>query len=281
MPFPEETEFRIPGITLNGGRDGDGVLFTCDKISGWGSPGSKSQGQPREGEHGSSPAPNPKLEARVLQVSGRIDAPTRVLRQQAELQLQAALGLELFDFTVVDGIELHTQAQRSGRVEIDDDTDTMSNWLAELTCPDPRRYGEAKNLTLNLPSTSGGVRFPIRFPLQFTGTFTAGDASASNDGNEDAPVKVTFTGPLTAPRLTNQTTGQWVQYNDTLASGEFVVIYLRTPLVALLQDTALRTGKVSTGGGGTWGLKPGTNQLGFRAGGGTGTADIAWADTYQ
>ncbi|HEY9334018.1 MAG TPA: hypothetical protein VIQ79_06355, partial [Kribbella sp.] len=146
---------------------------------------------------------------------------------------------------------------------------------------DPRRYGEAKNLTLNLPSTSGGVRFPIRFPLQFTGTFTAGDASASNEGNADAPVKVTFTGPLTAPRLTNQTTGQWVQYNDTLASGEFVVIYLRTPLVALLQDTALRTGKVSTGGGGTWGLKPGTNQLGFRAGGGTGTAEMTWADTYQ
>jgi len=134
---------------------------------------------------------------------------------------------------------------------------------------------------LGLPATSGGVRFPIRFPLRFTGTMTSGDASATNDGNEDAPVKVTFTGPLTSPRLTNQTTGQWVQYNDTLAADEFVVIYLRNPLVALLQDTALRTGKVSTGGGGTWGLKPGVNQIGFRAGGGTGTAELAWSDTFQ
>ena len=282
MPFPEETEFVLPdGITLNGDRNSDGVLVTCEKVTGWGSPGSKSQGQSREGEHGSSPAPNPKLAQRVMQISGRIDAPTRLLRQQTELRLQAALGLNLFDLTVVDGIELTVQAQRSGDVTIDDDTDTQSNWLAELTCPDPRRYGTAKTLTIELPSTSGGVRFPIRFPLRFTGTMTSGDAAATNDGNESAPAVVTFTGPLTSPRLTNLLTGQWVQYNDTLAAGEFVVLYLRNPLVALLQGTALRTGKVSTGGGGTWGLKPGVNQLGFRAGGGTGTAEVTWADTYQ
>ncbi|HEY3559666.1 MAG TPA: hypothetical protein VGL05_19490 [Kribbella sp.] len=283
MPFPEETEFHLPdGITLNGGLDSDGVLVTCEKASGWGSPGSKSQGQSREGEHGSSPAPNPKMQPRVMQISGRITAPTRLLRQQTEHRLEAALGLDLFELTVVDGIELTVQTQRSGDVTIDDDTDTTSNWLAELTCPDPRRYGAAKTLTMNLPSTSGGVRFPVRFPLRFTGTMTSGDASATNDGNETAPVKVTFTGPLTTPRLTNQTTGQWVQYNDTLATADdFVVLYLRTPLVALLQDTALRTGKVSTGGGGTWGVKPGANQLGFRAGGGSGTALIEFSDTYQ
>lgn len=282
MPFPEETEFHIPdGIILNGGTDADGVLITCEKISGWGSPGSKSQGTPREGEHGSSPAPNPKLQARVITVQGRIDAPTRQLRMQAELNLQAALGLDLFDLTVVDGIELSTRAQRSGDFTIDDDTDTVSNWLAELTCPDPRRYGAAKSLTMNLPATSGGLRFPVRFPVQFTGSTTFGEDAAVNDGNETAPVKLTFTGPLTSPRLTNADTGQWVQYNDTLADGDFVDIYLRTPLVALLQGTALRSGKVSTGGGGTWGLKPGTNQLTFRAGGGTGTATLTFSDTYQ
>lgn len=283
MPFPEETEFVLPdGITLNSGRDADGVLITCEKVTGWGSPGSKSQGQPREGEHGNSPAPNPKLAQRVMTLAGLIDAPTRLLRQQTELRLEAALGLHLFDLTVVDAIELTVRAQRSGDITTDDETDTKSKWLAELTCPDPRRYGAAKDLTLGLPATSGGLRFPIRFPVQFTGTTTAGDYAVANEGNEDAPVKVTFTGPLTSPRLTNQTTGQWVQYNDTLAtSNDFVVIYLRNPLVALLQGTAGRSGKVSTGGGGTWGIKPGANHLGFRAGGGSGTALIEWSDTYQ
>jgi hypothetical protein len=282
MPFPEETEFALPnGITLNGGRDSDGVAITCSSISGWGSPGSKSQGVPREGEHGSSPAPNPKLDARVLNLQGRIDAPSRLLRQQAEFNLEAALGLQLFDLTVVDGIELHTQAQRSGKVDVDDDTDTACNWTVELTCPDPRRYGESKQLTMNLPSVTGGVQFPIRFPLRFTGTSTTGDNTVVNEGNETAPLTVTFTGPLTTPKLTNLVTGQWVQYNDVLAAGEFVVLYLRYPLVALLQGTALRTGKVSTGGGGIFGIKPGENALSFRSAGGSGTASIEFEDTYQ
>ena len=89
------------------------------------------------------------------------------------------------------------------------------------------------------------------------------------------------TGPLTTPRLTNLLTGQWVQYNDTLAGGEFVVIYLRNPMVALLQGTALRTGKVSTGGGGTWGIKPGDNAISFRSAAGSGTALTAFSDTYM
>jgi hypothetical protein len=283
MPFPEETEFVLPnGLTLNSDRDADGVLITCASVSGWGSPGSKSQGTPREGEHGNSPAPNPKLDARVLNLQGRIDAPTRLLRQQAEHRLEAALGLQLFDLTVVDSIELHTQAQRSGKVDVDDDTDTACNWMAELTCPDPRRYGASKQVTMSLPSVTGGLRFPIRFPIRFTGSSISGDDTVTNEGNESAPLVVTFTGPLTTPKLTNLLTGQCVQYNDVLATqDDFVVLYLRFPLVVLLQGTALRTGKVSTGGGGVFGIKPGPNALSFRAAAGTGTALIEFDDTYQ
>lgn len=281
MPFPDENEFQLPdGITLNAARDSDGVLWTCASLDGWGSPGSKGGWVSREGEHGESPAPNPKLQARTLQMTGRIDAPTRLLRQQAEHRLHAALSLGLFSLTVVDGIPLTVQAQRSGEISLLDDTDTKSTWQAELRCPDPRRYGAGQQVTLNLPSVTGGLRFPLRFPVRFTGSSTTGDATVVNSGNETAPVTVTFTGPLTTPRLTNLLTGQWVQYNDPLAAGEFVVLYLRTPLVALLQGTALRSGKVSTGGGGTWGLAPGSNPISFRAGGGSGTALLAASDTY-
>jgi hypothetical protein len=282
MPFPEENEFVLPdGITLNAARDSDGVLWTCATLDGWGSPGSKSSGTSREGEHGDSPAPNPKMRARTLQMTGRIDAPTRLLRQQAENRLQAALGLDLFDLTVVDAIPLRVQAQRAGDITVVDDTDRKSTWQAELKCPDPRRYGDAQDLLLNLPSVTGGVRFPIRFPVRFTGSSTSGDDTVVNSGNETAPATVTFTGPLTTPKLTNLLTGQWVQYNDTLAVGEFVVLYLRNPMVALLQGTAERTGKVSTGGGGTWGIKPGANPISFRAAAGSGTALLEFSDCYM
>lgn len=282
MPFPEENEFVLStGISLNTGPDADGVVMTCATLDGWGSPGSKGGGQSREGDHGESPAPNPKMQARTLQLTGRIEAPTILLRQQAEHALQAAFSLELFDLTVVDGIPLTVRAQRSGEISRADDTDTKVTWQAELKCPDPRRYGEAQDLLLNLPSVTGGVRFPLRFPVRFTGSSTSGDGTVVNSGNETAPAVVTFTGPLTTPKLTNLLTGQWVQYNDTLASGEFVVIYLRPTMTALLQGTALRTGKVSTGGGGTWGIKPGANPISFRAAGGSGTALLEFADTYQ
>lgn len=282
MPFPDETEFHLPnGIILNGDPDSDGVLMTCATLDGWGSPGSKTEGQSREGDHGDSPAPNPKLQPRVLQLTGRIQAPTILLRQQAEHRLQAALSLGLFDLTVVDAIPLRVTAQRRGDVSRADDTDTQSTWQAELKCPDPRRYGTDRTTTLGLPATTGGVHFPVRFPFRFTGTSLSGDANAVNEGNMPAPVKVTFTGPLQSPTLRNVDTGQWVTYNDALAAGEFVVLYLRYPLVALLQDTALRTGKVSTGGGGTWEIQPGGNTIAFRAAGGTGTALLEWADTYQ
>ncbi|MFC5268471.1 hypothetical protein ACFPJ1_40735 [Kribbella qitaiheensis] len=282
MPFPDENEFTFStGISLNTGPNADGVVMTCASLDGWGSPGSKGGGQSREGAHGESPAPNPKLQARTLQLSGRIEAPTILLRQQAEHTLQAALSLDLFDLTVVDGIPLTVRAQRAGDVSRVDDTDTQVTWQAELRCPDPLRYGVAKTLTLNLPSVTGGMQFPMRFPLRFTGSTITGDGDAVNDGNETAPTVLTFTGPLGTPRITNTATGQWIQYNDTLADGEYVVLYLKAPLVALLQGTALRTGKVSTGGGGTWGIKPGTNPIAFRAASGTGTALLEWADSFQ
>jgi len=282
MPFPEETEIILPGgITLNGPRDSDGVLITLATLDGWGSPGSTGGGQQRVGAHGESPAPNPKLLARTLTMTGRIEAPTILLRQQAEHRLQAALGLDLFSLTVVDGIPLRVTAQRSGKVDRADDIDNKVTWQAELTCPDPLRYGVARTLPLALPSVTGGLRFPVRFPVRFTGSTVTGDGDAYNAGNETAPTVVTLTGPLVNPTVLNTRTGQWVTYNDTLLTGEFVDIYLAAPLLALLQGTALRAGKVSTGGGGPWGIEPGSNTIAFRAASGTGTALLAWSDSYQ
>jgi hypothetical protein len=282
MPFPEENEIILPGgITLNGGRDSDGVLMTCATLDGWGSPGSTGGGQQRVGAHGESPAPNPKLLARTLSLTGRIEAPTILLRQQAEHRLQAALGLDLFELTVVDGIPLRVTAQRSGKVDRADDIDTRVTWQAELTCPDPLRYGTDHSLLLNLPSTTGGDGWPEQWPEQFDGTTVTGDGNATNAGNIAAPSRITFTGPLTNPSLTNFSTGQGVTYNSALLTGEFVYVYLTAPLLALLQGTALRTGLISTSGGGPWGVEPGLNLIAFRASAGSGTALLEFSDSYQ
>jgi hypothetical protein len=174
------------------------------------------------------------------------------------------------------------QAQRSGQISRADDTDTQVTWQTELRCPDPLRYGAAYSLSMGLPSTTGGDTWPEQWPEQFDGTTTSGDVTATNAGNIAAPSRVTFTGPLTSPSLTNFSTGQGVTYNSTLAAGEFVYVYLRTPMLALLMGTAARTGLISTsGGGGPWGVEPGSNQIAFRASAGSGTALLEYSDSFQ
>lgn len=283
MPYPDEREVHLPGgIILNGPRDADGVLYTCATLDGWGSPGGTGGGQQRVGAHGGT-APRQWLTPRSVTATGLIKAPSQLLRQQAELKLKAAIGLDLFDFTVVDAIPLTCLARRGGQISLTDDTDVRTTWQAELEVPDPRLYGvDTKTLLMGLPLTTGGNSWPGEsWPEMFLGSTQSGDDSAINEGTITAPLKVTFTGPLEVPQAINVDTGQSVAYASTLAAGEFVDIYMSTPMVALLMGTADRTGYVSTSGGGPWGLAPGANHIAFRAASGTGTALLEWRDTYE
>jgi hypothetical protein len=277
MPYPDEREVQIPGINLNGGPDSNGVLITCATLDGWGSPGGTGGVQQRAAAHGGT---NPRqwLKPRTLQATGLIQAPTAMLRQDAEHRLAAALGLALFDLTVVDAITLRVRARREGDVTIADDTDIQSTWQAELTCPDPRRYGASHEIPFGLPLATGGMTFPVTFPMTFGGTSISGDRNAPNAGNFEAPTTIRFDGPLTNPSLTHVGLGRNLTYNGTLAAGEYVVIST-SPLRALLMGNASRTGLVS---GTPWLVQPGpTNLIAFRADLGTGTALLSYDDSFM
>lgn len=277
MPYPDEREVHIPGINLNAGRDSNGVLITCATLDGWGSPGGTGGVQQRAAAHGGT---NPRqwLKPRTLTATGRIEAPTAMLRQDAEHRLAAALGLAMFDLTVLDAITLRARVRREGEVTIADDTDTQSTWQAELTCPDPRRYGETHEIPFTLPLAIGGMTFPVTFPMTFTAAGSSGDRNAPNAGNFEAPTTIRFDGPLTTPSLTHVGLGQKLTYNGTLALGEFVLISTN-PLRALLMGNASRTGLLS---GTPWQVQSGgTNLIAFRAALGTGTALLSYDDAYQ
>lgn len=276
MPYPDEREVHIPGINLNTGRDSNGVLITCATLDGWGSPGGTGGVQQRAAAHGGT---NPRqwLKPRVLTATGRIDAPTIALRQDAEHRLAAALGLDLFDVTVIDAIQLRVRGRREGEVTIADDTDTQSTWQAELTCPDPRKYGTAREIAFTLPLAVGGLTFPMTFPMTFSGASSTGDRNAPNDGNFSAPTTIRFDGPLTNPSLTNVDLGRTLTYNGALAAGEWVVIYT-DPLRALLMGNASRTGLVS---GSPWQVSEGGDLIAFRAALGTGTALLTYSDSFM
>lgn len=283
MPFPDEREVHIPDINLNAGLDDNGVLITCATIDGWGSPGGTGGVQQRAAAHGGT---NPRqwLKPRTLTVTGRIEAPSMDLRQDAEHRLAYALGLALFDLTVVDAISLRVRARREGEVTIADDTDVQTTWQVELTCPDPRKYGASHEVSFALPLTAGGLQWPVQYPVQYSGSTSTADRNAANAGNIEAPPTIRFDGPLTNPSLTNVATGRGITYNGVLAPGEWVVIST-DPLRALLMGNASRTGLIS---GSPWqvtGRSPanpgGDNLIAFRAAAGSGTALLTYDDAYM
>lgn len=275
MPYPDEREVHVPGINLNAGRDSNGVLITCATLDGWGSPGATGGVQQRAAAHGGT---NPRqwLKPRTLTATGLIQAPTAALRQAAEADVVAAFGLDLFDLTVIDAVPLRVRARREGEVTIADDTDLQSTWQAELTCPDPRKYGvNPHSVPFVLPLAVGGLTFPMTFPMTFSGISQSGDRNAPNAGNFPAPVTIRFDGPLTNPSLTHADLGRTLTYNGVLAMGEWIDIYT-DPLRALLMGTATRTGLLS---GSPWQLMPGDNTISFRAATGTGTALLSYDDS--
>jgi hypothetical protein len=278
MPYPDEREIQLPGgIVLNAAPDANGVLMTCATLDGWGSPGGTGGVQQRAAAHGGT---NPRqwLKPRVLTVTGKIEAPTLGLRQDAEHRLEAALGLAMFDLAVVDAIPLRVRARREGDITRNDDTDLRTKWQAELICPDPRRYGiTPHSVPFTLPLAIGGMTFPVTFPMSFSGANSSGDQNAPNAGNFYAPATIRFDGPLTTPSLTHVALGRTLTYNGVLAAGEFVVIGT-DPLRALLMGNASRTGLLS---GSPWQVGPGNNLIAFRAAAGTGTALLTYDDAYQ
>lgn len=74
---------------------------------------------------------------------------------------------------------------------------------------------------------SGGFNlvFPITFPIQFSSLSVP--TAVTYTGTWLAYPTITITGPIVSPRIVNQTTGDLLQLNTTLASGESVIINLK------------------------------------------------------
>lgn len=69
----------------------------------------------------------------------------------------------------------------------------------------------------------GGLRFPLILPTTFS---LAGSKKINivNTGDVETPVKFEFKGPATNPRITNLTTGEYIQINRTLLPEDLLVV---------------------------------------------------------
>lgn len=140
---------------------------------------------------------------------------------------------------------------------------TVGGMLISLRAPDPNVYSQAlETVTVEAPSTSGGVRAPLRAPLVEAQSSPA--SVITNDGDADTFPIVRIFGPITGPRITNTTTGKTVSLPGlTIAQGDHVEINMAAPPTVRLNGAAeaTRYDKVDPGASNFWPLEPGANAV--------------------
>lgn len=93
--------------------------------------------------------------------------------------------------------------------------------LINLIAPNPFWIG-INEYIIKLEDFVSSFSFPFSFPVQFA---TRGDlATLNNQGDVNTPIEVEFRGLAENPRITNETTGEFIQVNQTILTGQSLFI---------------------------------------------------------
>lgn len=150
--------------------------------------------------------------------------------------------------------------------------------VLEFECTSPLITSTTNTETsVELPTTDGGLTFDATFDVTFGVASVGGDATLVNSGNFDADLTFTFNGPVNKPRLTLDSSGDFLEFDVNLTAGQTLVVDTAARTV-LLNGTANRYHTLS---GTWWTLPPGSETVSFSAAAfDTGTVDISFASTW-
>lgn len=256
------TRFSLGGITFNGIEDG-GVEWWAT-LGGWGSPASTLNVQQKTAQNGGY-APRSYLKPRTLTITGSIVAPTAAALLDAKDRLIDAVNLDDRQLVVVEGGQSRRcMARRDDDVLFGDEAETFTTFSAQLVALDPLKYGDPITLTASLPSSTGGLTWPVSWPINWGGTVKSGLVHIDNPGKVTSPVLIRIDGPVTGPRVRHLTSGLEVQLSTSydLGAGSFLLFDMANRVV-LENGTAQRSSYVVNRG--WFGLDPGANDFLFDA----------------
>lgn len=145
---------------------------------------------------------------------------------------------------------------------------------------DPRIYD---NALVNQIIPYGGLAttgfaFNFGFNLSFGAVVPPDGAFVVNSGNRSTPAVMTITGPVTDPRIVNDTDGKTLIFLITLGAGETLVIDLSNRTVLLNGVTNRRDSLQNT----DWFLfRPGSTFIRFGGASGSGTLTISYRNAWR
>ncbi|HEX6468497.1 MAG TPA: hypothetical protein VF069_05325 [Streptosporangiaceae bacterium] len=265
------TALQLPVFAVDGWAgntvDDDGVEWWVTTEDGWASsPAIRLALSDRPERDGAFDSPSYRG-ARVITLEGVAIAPDRISKERAKDRIAAVLadggGLRPLVVSEPHGTR-RALVRLSAETKIADRKAGVFEFSVQLTAPDPLRYSDGLNAAnCPLPSSSGGVRFPLTFPLDFGVGSAGGRLVLQNAGTAPTWPFWRIAGPCRSPVITDTVTGAELVFALDLQAGETLDVDTDARTV-LLQGTASRRAALLPSS--RWfPLRPGTTQVAFRA----------------
>lgn len=256
-------------FNLEGG-DANGVEWWLDETSldAWGTASSTIAltAKPRSrGATTSTPFDGP----RHLPMTVWILAPDEASLTAAIDSLNAAASLDLTLMAVNEqGLIRHMYVQREDHVLVTRVGRFSASCSFQLVAPDPLKYGDVVTASTGLPSSSGGITYPVTYPVTYSGVVTSGILIVTNNGNTNAPVWLQVNGPIPAGgwEVTHAGKQKTLSFASSLSldSGQYITVDMDSrEVLAQGQSAASRSGWVTSRG--WFDLDPGDNEIAFTA----------------
>jgi len=97
---------------------------------------------------------------------------------------------------------------------------TTQKFSVDFVCPSPFWFDIENSEVLSFQL--GGLEFPLQLPSLFSNRKPKG--VINNNGDVETPVLIKFYGPVTTPTVYNNTTGEFIKLNKSLAVGEVLIV---------------------------------------------------------
>jgi hypothetical protein len=277
--FGDITDGRLVALgsgPVLGATDEFGVRWSLTVFDGWrGSPNPTLNLEQRARDHGATDSES-FLTPRIMTLGGLVHTADGAAQDDAFDRLSAAVSLEPFTLLVSEPSGVRQMVvRRQGAVLPTDYTDQLAGYSILVVAKDPRKYGDLVTASTLLPSSTGGLTYPVTYPVTYTGVSNTGIIRVNNPGNTEAPVWLRIDGPIPAGGWTITHVGkkQSLTFATSLAlgAGEFVTVDMDRREV-LAQGQSARAGYVTSRG--WFSLDPGDNDIAFSAQNYSSTAQL-------
>ena len=227
------TEFNIGGLTVVEGEAGmpPGRLYFNDLGDWYTGAESKTDIHERPQGDGANGMEDDWRAAAVFTFTGWFEGETWAdTLRMIDTFNGAVVRRKLAPVTVTDDLRSTTRIVSVRSSPIREDKFSKSFTFAiDMLAPDPLRYGPDVPESIGLPTSGGGIVYPVTYPIGYGAAGYPGQITVSNPGTAGTYSLLEITGGLAGGfELTEVTTGQVIRFERPIPAGSTVYLNPRT-----------------------------------------------------